>query len=82
MLSFTFGLVALGSIPNRGIIIKMIQIVEGSKEEFVKECNELEKQNIFPIPETHRVFEFGGKIIYSVILAEGETIIQKKRGGK
>jgi len=51
----------------------MIKIVEGTKEEFVKECNELEKQRIFPVPDTHRVFEFGGKVIYSVVVAEEEN---------
>jgi len=50
----------------------MIKIVEGEKEEFVKECNELEKQKIYPVADTHRVFEFGGKIIYSVVVTEGE----------
>ncbi len=56
----------------------MIDIIEGQKEEFVKQMNELEKKNIYGVPETFRVFEFCGKMFYTVMVAEGEKKEKKK----
>lgn len=50
----------------------MIKVVEGTKEEFEKECNELENKGMFELADTYRVYEFCGRMYYSIIMKEEE----------
>ena len=52
---------------------------EAEKKSPIPDDIKIEKKDFFAIPETHRVFEYGGKIIYSVVVSDEKFEEVKKK---